>query len=531
MTFSWLSEGRQLPTMRRESHFGDRIVQCFYPRSTSVWAMFCETGERFENDTALVCGTRRLSYAQLHYDALSVAAALKDRGLMPGDRVVMLIANRIEFVVVLLATQALSLISVPVSIREQAAGVQYVMDQSDASLLVIDEALLEKGLKIDDQLMITTEELTKQAFQHDPLEDIPAVLEEDTAVILYTSGTTGKPKGAMLTHFNIVHSALHFTHCMQWKPGSRTIMAVPASHVTGLVANILTAYSVGACVIVMPSFNAKAFLHLAAAERLTHTILVPAMYNLCLLEPDIDTLDLSHWQVGGFGGAAMPKSTIEALAQKLPGLQLQNAYGATETTSPTTCMPPHLTNARLDSVGLPLPCAEVLVMDETGQQVAAGEVGELWIGGPMVVKGYWDNPAATASEFTAGYWHSGDLGTIDADGFVRVLDRKKDMINRGGYKIYCVEIENLLMSVPGVLEAAVLPKPCPVLGERVVAMVYAPGLSAAQQNPAVQLQEVCKRQLADYKVPEQYLFSDSPLPRNANGKVMKRLLKTLMPKS
>ena len=249
--------------------------------------------------------------------------------------------------------------------------------------------------------------------------------------------------------------------------------------------------------------------------------MVPAMYKLCLLSPDFGAADLSAWRVGSYGGAPMPVATIDALAEALPGLTLQNAYGATETTSPATMIPAGLTRAHADSVGVALPTADIRVMDDDGREVATGATGELWIGGPMVVPGYWADPQATAREFTAGYWHSGDMGSVDEQGFVRIVDRKKDMLNRGGFKIYSVEVENVLMAWPGVVEAAIVGKPCPVLGERVHAFVHAPTL----QPDDAALARHCAERLADYKVPESFTWSAEPLPRNANGKVMKRLLR------
>jgi long-chain acyl-CoA synthetase len=209
------------------------------------------------------------------------------------------------------------------------------------------------------------------------------------------------------------------------------------------------------------------------------------------------------------------------LGARLPGLVLLNAYGATETTSPTTMMPMGQTRDHADTVGAPLPCADVLVMDDDGHEVPPGHTGELWIGGAMVVPGYWDNGAATASSFTAGYWHSGDLGSIDAEGHVRIFDRKKDMLNRGGFKVYSVEVENALMALPGVVEAAIIGRPCPVLGERVHAFIHAPGVT----RDDAWVRQHCAAQLADYKVPETITWSDAPLPRNANGKLVKRLLR------
>jgi len=184
-------------------------------------------------------------------------------------------------------------------------------------------------------------------------------------------------------------------------------------------------------------------------------------------------------------------------------------------------MPAGQTRAHADTVGVALPCAELVVMDDAGRQVGAGETGELWIGGPMVVPGYWDNAAASAASFTAGFWHSGDLGSIDREGYVRIFDRKKDMLNRGGFKIYSVEVENVLMGYPGIVEAAIVARPCPVLGERVHAFVHAPGITC--DDEAVRAH--CAARLADYKVPETITWSETPLPRNANGKLMKRSLR------
>jgi O-succinylbenzoic acid--CoA ligase len=241
------------------------------------------------------------------------------------------------------------------------------------------------------------------------------------------------------------------------------------------------------------------------------------MYNLCLLQDSFATLDLSAWRVGAYGGAPMPVASIEALAHKLPQLVLMNCYGATETTSPATMMPPGETAAHNDTVGVPVPCAEMKVVDDDGRALPAGEMGEIWIKGPMVVAGYWHNPEATAKEFVDGFWKSGDMGSIDAEGYVRILDRKKDMLNRGGYKIYCIEVENVLYEHPAVAECAIVAKPCPVLGERVHAFI---GLRHAVQ--ADELTAFCSSRLSREKVPESFTLSDTPLPRNANGKLMKR---------
>jgi long-chain acyl-CoA synthetase len=281
--------------------------------------------------------------------------------------------------------------------------------------------------------------------------------------------------------------------------------------------------SMAACagaLIIVAEFKAAEYLKVAARERITYTVMVPAMYNLCLLQADFDRYDLSAWRIGGYGGAPMPIATIEKLAAKIPGLKLINAYGATETTSPSTLMPGELTAAHIDSVGLPCPGVRIVVMDADGRELPGGEIGEIWIGGAQVIKGYWNNPKATAEGFTGGFWHSGDLGSIDADNFVRVFDRQKDMINRGGLKIYSAEVESVLASHASVVESAIIAKPCPVLGERVHAVVV-----TRDDVSLDALRSWCAERLSDYKVPETIDLTAKPLPRNANGKVMKRQLR------
>jgi long-chain acyl-CoA synthetase len=248
------------------------------------------------------------------------------------------------------------------------------------------------------------------------------------------------------------------------------------------------------------------------------------MYNLCLLDPDFDKFDLAAWRIGAFGGAPMPQATIERIAAALPNLTLVNVYGSTETTSPATMLPLGEAATRADTVGKALPCADVIVMDDDGREVARGTSGELWIAGPMVIPGYWQNPEADRTAFGGGYWKSGDIGSIDAEGYVRVFDRKKDMINRGGYKVYCIEVESVLARHPGVIECAVIGRPDPVLGERVHAVVVPRRPNVAE----AELKRFCAIHLSDYKVPDTIGFLSDALPRNANGKVVKADLRQLV---
>ncbi len=526
----WLDE-LQLNT-REEVHFGDRAMRCFSERPTSVDQLLREAIARNPDGDALVHDDVRISYAALDDIVGRVAANLAALGIGRGDRIALLLGNRPEFVYALMAAARLGAIAVPLNVREQTPGLEYVLNQSGARFL-IHEAGVADRLPASATLPHLAHRFVVggSADGARPMDELlqpgaaapapAAVDEEEVAVILYTSGTTGRPKGAMLTHLNICHSVMHFEVCMALGPDDRSILAVPASHVTGLVANVLTMVRAAGCTVMLPVFEARAFLDLAAREGMTHTLIVPAMYNLCLLRADFDEFDLSRWRIGGYGGAPMPEATIAALAEKLPELVLMNAYGATETTSPTTIMPAGRTAGRSDSVGWVVPCGEVAVMDEDGRPVAAGESGEIWTRGPMVVPGYWDNEEATTASFAEGYWRSGDIGAMDAEGFVRVFDRKKDMINRGGYKVYSAEVENTLSHHPEVIECAVIARPDPVLGEKVHAFVRVRQAEVSRDS----LKAFCAARLSDYKVPDFVTVVDGPLPRNANGKILKAELR------
>jgi long-chain acyl-CoA synthetase len=538
-----------LPDLRLEAHFGDRLLSCFSERASNLHALFEHTVDRHGDRLAMVWGDQRWTWQAVADQSARVATGLKKAGLAAGDRVILYQTNHPSFVLAMLALQRLGALAVAVGPREQKAGLAWIMQHSGARGVVCDVDLLDRlpsATDVPELQWAAWVDLSlpmgegytahpaaaaastqrpcigfDQWLRESPCTEVQPVQEEDTAFILYTSGTTGRPKGAMLTHFNVVHSVQHFVSCMDLSERDRSMLAVPVTHVTGLIANLMTVVGTGAALLILPSFTAQGFLQLAAREGMTHTLMVPAMYKLLLLEPTFASFDLSAWRIGGFGGAPMPPSTIEEMAQQLPGLHLLNAYGATETTSPTTLMPMGQTRAHADTVGAPLPSAAVAIMDDEGRQLPAGEVGEIWISGPMVVKGYWNDPAATAREFTAGWWHSGDLGSVDAEGYVRVLDRKKDMINRGGYKVFSTEVESTLLRIPGVVEAAVVGVPCPVLGERVHAFVH----TLREDLSTAEMKAFCLELLADYKVPESLVVSPVPLPRNPNGKLLKRELR------
>jgi long-chain acyl-CoA synthetase len=520
------------PAMRYEAHYGDRVVRCFINRPKGVDQILRDTVASKPDAEALVDNGRRYSYAQMDRIVDSVAAGLIARGVEPGDRVALLLGNRAEFAFALFGAMRAGAAIVPLNTREQMPEIAFNVQDSGAKVLFFEGSLADR---IPGSATVPT--LTHKIAVGEPVADAepfdvltapsapvatPEFDQETTAVILYTSGTTGKPKGAMLTQMSMAMSALHYEFCLGMTGGDRALMAVPATHVTGLVAILLTMVKAGGATIFQTVFKAADFLALAAKERMTYTLMVPAMYNLCLLQASFDDYDLSAWRAGGYGGSPMPIATVRKLAEKLPNLQLFNCYGSTETTSPSTISPLGEVEATIDTVGKPVPCCDIKIVDDDGVEVPLGGTGEVWIAGGHVGAGYWNNPAATEANFTAGYWHSGDIGALTADGYLKILDRKKDMINRAGYKVYSAEVEDVLAHHPQIGEAAVVAEPDPVLGEKTHAFV----LVKEGALTADDIKAFCRARLSDYKVPDFVTFVDQPLPRNANGKILKRALRT-----
>jgi len=518
--------------MRTETHWG-RTMRCYAARPASVDAMFRTAVARAPQSDAVVEGPVRYSYAATDKLVDACAAGLARRGVAPGDRVAVFLDNCPEAVIAMLGIARLGAVLVPVGARLRRPELEYVVADAEPAALIYDATLaaeLPQGRELALRIPVGGADggsgFAAMLAEGGTPPPCPAT-EDGLFGVLYTSGTTGQPKGAMLTHLGAVHSSLHWRATLGLKAGGPkagevSALCIPWSHVAGLCGVVLPILDVSGTLVILRSFARRAFLELAAAERITHALMVPAMYGLCLLEPDLERFDLSAWRLGVYGSAPMPEPTIRRFCAAIPHLRMCNAYGATETTSPATIMPPGEGVAHADSIGRVVSCGEIRVTDDSGRELPPGEQGELWIAGPMIVPGYWRNEAATASSFADGYWKSGDVGSVDAEGFVRIADRKKDMINRGGFKVYPAEVENVMCDQEGVVEAAVVGQPDPILGERSVAFIYA-------NHPMSEhdVRRFCAARMADYKVPDWVVLSEEPLPRNANGKIQKAELREL----
>ena len=509
--------------IHKELHW-DRVISCYAERPQNVNAMMAAVYASAAGKPALVDGAVRMTYGEVEREAGALAEGLSAMGVRQGDRVAVMLPNQAEAALSVLAISRLGAVLVPLGTRLKKPEISHIFEDA-APVAVIHAAAFAAELPQTGPARDMRIECGGAAWQT-MLEGKavhPAVQidEHEPFGILYTSGTTGKPKGAVLTHLNVVHSCLHWEDAHRLSRDERTLVCVPWSHVAGLCGVVLPFLAVSGTLIFMAEFKRRDFLVLAQKERITHALMVPAMYGLCLLEPDLESFDLDEWRIGAYGSASMPEPTIRRFAQAFPKLQMCNCYGATETTSPATMMPRGDGVLHAESIGKTVPCGDIRVMDDQGRELLPGEEGELWISGPMVVPGYWQNPEANASSFAAGYWKSGDIGAIDAAGYVRIADRKKDMINRGGFKVYPAEVESVLTGIEGVVEAAVIGHADEILGESVIAFLNV----GSDTIDEAMVRNFCAERMADYKVPGRVVIGKTPLPRNANGKIQKAELR------
>jgi long-chain acyl-CoA synthetase len=456
-------------------------------------------------------GGPRLSYASLWDRAARVAGGLRALGVERGDRVAIRLGNGVDWVLAFFGAVLADAIVVPVNTRFTEEEAAYVVADSGAKYVFTPGAALPDGapLVVDDQA--------------------PA----DPAAIFYTSGTTGFPKGAVTSHENFISNAETCRRALYAgvpggpggvvSPGAsgdpaglRTLISVPLFHVTGCNSQLLVAMYVGGTAVIMPAFEVGAFLRAIEDERIDTMVTVPAIYWLAINQPAFASTDISRVRSVSYGGAPIAPDLVARLAKAFPQARLGNGFGLTETASVSTFLP-HEFVAHADSVGFPAPVCDVRL-----DAVLADGTGELLIRGPNVVSGYWNKPEATAQAFADGWLYSGDLARIDDEGLVYLVDRRKDMINRGGENVYCVEVENALAGAPGVYEAAVLGVPDEMMGEKVGAVIVpVPGAPF----DAAAVFDYLGAHIADFKIPQFVAVSATPLPRNPGGKLLKRMLR------
>jgi len=499
---------------------------------------------------------RRLSYREHNARVRATASGLAARGVQRGDRVALLSANNPEWVVAFWACAAASAICVPLNAWWRAEELQFALEDSGSRVLICDERRWELVKHLPDVLpaleqvyVIGTDTPAAGAAPFTELEaggdpgGFPSVDvdEDDIAGIFYTSGTTGKPKGATITHRQTLANLqnLFLLGTVQVMQGSAppaelsgraqaaSLLIVPLFHTTGCHSTMVLNYASGGKLVLMPPgrFDPDAAMRLIQDERVTSIGGVPTVMWRLLESPDFGSYDLSSVTRISYGGAPSGAELVERITEAFPNVKagLSTAYGLTETASVATAIGGDDYVAHPGSAGRAVPTVELRIVGPDGDDLSHGETGEVWIKGPTVSShGYWNRPDANAESFTDGWFHTGDLGRLDAEGYLYIVDRAKDMVIRGGENIYSVEIENVLFEHPDVIDAAVVGVPHKTLGEEVKAVVQ---LKPGSTTSAADLQRFCAEHLAAYKVPAHLDLVTRPLPRNPAGKILKQALR------
>ncbi|MDF1602133.1 long-chain-fatty-acid--CoA ligase [Nocardioides sp. YIM 152315] len=477
---------------------------------------------------ALVCEGRRTSWAELQDRVVALSGALARRGVAAGDRVAILMGNRSEYVEQLVAVNRLGAIAVPLNFRLSPGEVAYVLEDSGARLVFVDDGTAATGREAVAQTshaVTVVDGAAYDALLVEPGEPAPLVdvAEEQPALIMYTSGTTGRPKGAVLTHRNLAAQSATLLMAFGFRlDGEVSMCASPLFHI-GAIGSVAPALMVGATQVIVPTgaFDAAGVLAVMERERVTSVFLVPTQWQAVVDEQLRAPRDLSALRVAGWGAAPATDTLLRQMGEVLVGADNVALFGQTEM-SPVTCvLEGRDARRKLGSVGRPVPGVQARVVRPDLTDVEPGEVGEIVYRGPGTMLGYWNNPEATAEAFAGGWFHSGDLVRVDDEGFVHVVDRAKDMIISGGENIYCAEVENVLAGHPGVAEVSVIGRPHERWGETPVAVVV------PRAGAALDLEEVrtwASDQLARYKLPT-VLEVVTELPRNASGKVTKGALR------
>lgn len=504
----------------------------------SVAAVLADSAVRRPDHPALVFGTEEVTYRRLWERARRYAAVLGRFGIGPGDRVALLLTNTPEFPAAYFGVLALGAAAVPVHALLRAGEIEYVLRDCGARALICDAPLLDQGARAaaaaDVQVLAIGLEQRGGAVRLDVLADHAEPVEraeprgpEDLALVLYTSGTTGRPKGAMLTHLNVVMNVATTTVSpFEFREHDVLLGCLPLFHTFGQICGMLTCFRAGATLVLMPRFDGPRALELMTVHGCTVFMGVPTMY-LALLDAARDAADRPRLQRAYSGGSALPVSVLEAFEAEF-GCPIFEGYGLTET-SPVVAYRQRRRPGGPGTVGHPIWGVEVEIaradLEGRIELLPAGEVGEIVVRGHNVMAGYLNRPEASAEVLVDGWFRSGDLGRKDAEGTLSVVDRKKDMVLRGGYNVYPREVEEVLIRHPSIAQVAVIGVPHRMHGEEVCAVVVPVAGEEPGPDLGARLVAWGRERLAAYKYPRLVEFVEE-LPLGASGKVLKRELVT-----
>jgi long-chain acyl-CoA synthetase len=489
---------------------------------TNLAKNLTDTTSLHAEKVALRVDDAAMTYRDLDNASTRVAGLLHDRGLKPGDRVGIMMPNVAEVPVIYYGALRAGCVVVPMNPLLKAREVSYYLGDSGAMLLFAwhtfaDEARSGAAQAEAELIVVDEDSFPDLLTAASPYDQVVDRDDEDTAVILYTSGTTGHPKGADLTHGNLrSNTEVARSDIVRAGPGDVIFGGLPLFHVFGQTVALNVAVASGACLTLLPRFDAEHALRIIADHRVTVFEGVPTMYVALLHHTDRTGYDTSTLRTCISGGAALPVEVLRGFEAAF-GVPVLEGYGLSET-SPVASFNHPGRERRPGSIGTPIRDVQMRVVDADDNPVPQGEVGEIVISGPNVMKGYWQRPEATADAIRGGWFHSGDLARVDEDGYFYIVDRKKDLIIRGGYNVYPREIEEVLYEHPAIAEAAVIGLPHPAMGEEVgAAVVLKPDASVS----AEELRDYVKGQVAAYKYPRHVWIVDA-LPKGATGKIQKR---------
>jgi acyl-CoA synthetase (AMP-forming)/AMP-acid ligase II len=473
-------------------------VARYLDRPPSLVHMLHASAERDAAATALVeVGGPSITYGELWRRAARVAGGLRGLGVHRGERVAIRLGNGIDWALAFFGAQLLGAVVVPVNTRFTEEEVAYVTGDSGAVYT------FAAGAPLPDGEPVVEEELGP----------------DDLAAIFYTSGTTGFPKGAMTSHGNFLTNSENAFRVLKAErsdgPSMVSLVSVPMFHVTGCNSQLIPMLELGGRLEILSGpLDFDGLFEAVGSHGVNQIVSVPAIFHALLHHPKFAALDVDHVRWISYGGAPIAESLVHGLKEAFSQARVGNGFGLTETSSLTSFLPHEEAEEHADSVGFAMPVADLALADIDPLTSA----GELLVRGANVVQGYWNKPEATAEAFTDGWLHTGDIARVDPDGLVYIVDRSKDMINRGGENVYSIEVENALAGAPGVGEAAVVAVPDEMMGEKVGAVIVP---LAGREADVETIVAYCRAHLADFKVPQYISLRDEPLPRNPGGKVLK----------
>ena len=488
---------------------------------TNLAQHLLDSAEKDPGRPALRMGEVTVSYGEFRDAALRVAAELQARGVQPGDRVGLVLPNVVSFPVLFYGSLLAGAAVVPMNPLLKAREIEYYLQDSGARIVAAvqqsAEPTAEAARTVGIEAVTVSPALPEELMA---AEGVTAPVErgdDDDAVILYTSGTTGRPKGAELTHANLTRNARTTAETLlEATPDDVVMGCLPLFHVFGLTCGLNASVLSGASLSLIPRFDGATALSVIQRDRVTIFEGVPTMFSAMLHEPDADSYDVSSLRVCVSGGSAMPVEVMRSFEERF-GCIILEGYGLSETSPVASFNHPHA-ERKPGSIGTPIRGVEMRLVDDQGDDTPAGEVGEIAIRGENIMKGYWQRPEDTAAAIPDGWFRTGDLARQDEDGYFFIVDRKKEMIIRGGYNVYPREIEEALYEHPAVAEVACVGVSHPDLGEEVAAAVaLKPGASADVEE----LREFVKQRVAAYKYPRHLWLVDA-LPKGPTGKILRR---------